>query len=68
MNYVGVQVAPTFVTNICACMAQWVSRLATDPVVKGSSHARGHIPYALLINNQNKLNLLSWLLVYLHNK
>ena len=49
-------------------MAQWVRRLAADPVVKGSSPARGHIRYALLINNPNKLNLLSWLLVYLYNK
>ena len=51
-----------------SCMAQLVRRLATDPVVKGSRPARGDIRYALLINNANKLNLLSWLLVYLYNK
>ena len=59
---------PTFDQHLG--MAQWVRHLATDPVVKGSSPAIGHniIRYALLINNPNKLNLLSWLLVYLYNK
>ena len=31
---------------------------------QGLSPAREHISYALLINNPNKLNQLSWLLVY----
>ena len=31
---------PTF--DLQLGMAQWVRRLATDPVVNGSSHARGH--------------------------
>ena len=50
------------------CVARMGKTLTTDPVVMRSSPATGYIQCALLANQPNKLNLLSWLLAYLSNK
>ena len=45
-----------------------VRRLANDPVVMRSRPATGHNVVHCLLINPIKLNLLSWLLVYLSDK
>ena len=49
----------TYMKKLSTGWRDRVRRLATDQVVKGSSPATRHIRYALLINSQNMLNLLS---------
>ena len=45
-----------------------VRRLATDPVVMRSSPATDIYDVYCWLSSPNKVNLLSWLLVYLYNK
>ena len=51
---------------MCPVWGDRVKCLAADPVIMRSSPATRHVHCRL--NNPNKLNLLSWLLVYLSDK
>ena len=56
---------------LSACVVKRLSGELCDLNVTGSRPplATRHIRYVLLLNNRlNKLNLLSWLLIYLYNK